>query len=274
MTTWLIAALLIGGFSVLAGGRKGAAIILGSQSTRQGGDPGSLSTEQAGRRRLHFTNTAAGSFDRHELPMFVRQLAALLKSGRSSRSLWQDAAAVYETAGALPVGQAARSRLHFAEAIVPVLNMARLSADLGYSISDCLRRHGNTERGAHARTGGTHSLAGMWADIVLCLDVAERSGAPLAALLTRYADQLEAELDAEAVRETALAAPRATVRLLTWLPLFGLGLGMLTGADPLHVLLGTPVGWTVGSVGIILMVLGRYWSSRIVASAARPVVEA
>jgi tight adherence protein B len=109
----------------------------------------------------------------------------------------------------------------------------------------------------------------IWCEVAACFDIAEASGCPLADVLTRFAAQLEVEDDAEAARQTALAGPKATVSLLTWLPLMGLGLGMALGVDPLAVLLGTPLGVAAVTVGAALTVAGRIWSARLVSAATR-----
>ncbi len=105
-------------------------------------------------------------------------------------------------------------------------------------------------------------------ELAACLDIAETGGCPLADLLTRFAAQLIAEEDAEAARQTALAGPRATVKLLSWLPVFGLVLGMALGVDPLGILLDNVLGVATFGAGLLLTVAGRVWSSRLVASAA------
>ena len=110
----------------------------------------------------------------------------------------------------------------------------------------------------------------VWFQLAACFDVAEASGCPLADVLTRFAAQLEAEDDADAARQTALAGPRATVRLLTWLPFLGLGLGVLLGVDPVEVLLGTPLGVAALAAGLALTAAGRIWSSRLVRTAEGP----
>lgn len=267
MTGGLIALLLASGFILLGTGQRNAALSGQDRRLRPGGRLRSNPAHGI-RRWSAFADPAAKTFDSHELSTFVRQLAALLRSGRSPQSLWRDIAGVYEPA-AHSEKRSSASRRHFAQAIVPVLTAARVSADLGYGISDCLRRYGSMTQQGDGGPRASAPLRRMWADIALCCEVAERSGAPLASLLTRYADQIEAEIDSQAARDTSLAAPRATARLLTWLPLFGLGLGMLTGADPLGVLFTTPVGWAAGVVGVSLMAAGRFWSSRLVAAAAR-----
>jgi tight adherence protein B len=111
----------------------------------------------------------------------------------------------------------------------------------------------------------------MWLDVAACFEVCEASGAAVGAVLERLANTIEADQDAAALRETALAGPRATVRLLSWLPFIGLGLGMVMGVDPLTALLGGPVGWTVMAAGAGFAIAGWAWSARMIAAAARPV---
>lgn len=76
------------------------------------------------------------------------------------------------------------------------------------------------------------------------------------------------ERSAEDVRvemEAQLAGPRATARLLSMLPLIGIGLGMLMGADPLAWLLGTLPGRLCLAAGVGLTLLGAWWTGRIAA---------
>ena len=108
----------------------------------------------------------------------------------------------------------------------------------------------------------------VWGELAACFDTAEASGCPLADVLARFAAHLETEDDAEAARKSALAGPRATVRLLTWLPLSGLGLGLLLGVDPVATLLGNPWGLAALAAGVVLTAAGRLWSSRLVRAAA------
>lgn len=143
-----------------------------------------------------------------------------------------------------------------------MLGSARVAAAGGTPVSDAIRR---SLPSAFPRRDRESRI---WADLAACFDVAEASGCPLADVLTRFAAQLEAEDDADAARQTALAGPKATVSLLTWLPLLGLGLGMALGVDPLAILLGTPWGLAALAAGIGLTAAGRLWSARLVAAAA------
>lgn len=187
--------------------------------------------------------------DRHEIPLFVHQLTGLLQAGRTPAQLWGDAFSVH--------GSNWGSR--FSVAVSPTLQSAHQAAQLGLSVPETLREA--------ASRSGEPALGTLWLDLAACLEVAERSGAPLADVLARYAMQRESQLDSDAARDTALAGPRATVRLLSWLPLLGLGVGYLIGVDPLAVLLGSAPGTAALCAGIVLMVAGRVWSGRLVRAA-------
>lgn len=101
-------------------------------------------------------------------------------------------------------------------------------------------------------------------DLSLSLRMSENAGAPLATSLERAAEHAEERIDAFLGRQSALAAPRATGRILSWLPLIGLGLGMLMGSDPLGVLTGSVAGALAGLLGLALALMGRRWTARLV----------
>ncbi|MFJ4172153.1 type II secretion system F family protein [Paenarthrobacter sp. NPDC089714] len=198
--------------------------------------------------------------------VLVQQLASLLRGGRGPSQLWEELWQVHHSARRVDNhGQVARSLRPAAisEEALRVLGAARAASAVGSSTADAIRR---TVATAYAPRGNVERR--IWVELAACLDVAEISGCPLADLLTRFAAQLEAEEDAEAARQTALAGPKATVRLLSWLPVFGLVLGMALGVDPLGILLGNIVGMGTLAAGLLLTVAGRVWSSRLVASAA------
>ncbi|NJC23420.1 tight adherence protein B [Arthrobacter pigmenti] len=188
--------------------------------------------------------------DPHEVPLFVHQLAGLLQAGRSPLQLWNDA---QEAHGNIPDPV-------FSTLARPVLRSAHQAAVLGMSVPEVLRE--NASRTRHP------GLRVLWQDLAACLEVSERSGAPLTVVLTRYAVQCESQLDSDAARQTALAGPKATVRLLSWLPIFGMGLAYLIGVDPLSVLLGSTAGVAALFAGLVLMAAGRIWSGKLVRTAA------
>jgi tight adherence protein B len=93
--------------------------------------------------------------------------------------------------------------------------------------------------------------------------LAQRTGAPLAELLDRIEADARAADRAQASAAAQAAGARATAWLLAGLPAGGLALGYAIGADPLAVLLHTPVGAAsaLGAVG--LQVAGLVWTRRI-----------
>lgn len=220
-----------------------------------------------------------GRRDREYVPMtvVVQQLAALLKGGRAPARMWDELWLLY----ARDTAPGARSDQFRVPVLAPVsavlLAAARAAALRGSSVAEAIRGTGAIRGSGAAASGGrrTDTAAGflereVWVQLAACFDVAEASGCPLADVLTRFAAQLEAEDDAEAARQTALAGPRATVRLLGWLPLLGLGLGMLLGVDPVRILLETPYGIAAFALGVVLTAAGRIWSARLVRAAAGP----
>ncbi len=101
-------------------------------------------------------------------------------------------------------------------------------------------------------------------DLQLSLRLSESAGAPLATSLERAAEHAEERIDALLGRQSALAAPRATGRILSWLPLLGLGLGVLMGSDPVGVLTGSILGALTGLLGLGLAFAGRRWTAALV----------
>ncbi len=104
----------------------------------------------------------------------------------------------------------------------------------------------------------------------LALAVCTRSGAPTADVLSALAAALRDLHDAALARRSAFAGPRATARILLALPVGGLGLGMLLGADPLAFLTGTASGRVLAVIGAALTVAGWWWMHRLLQRADPP----
>lgn len=92
-------------------------------------------------------------------------------------------------------------------------------------------------------------------------------GAAPAEVLDRVAGSLAREAEAAAQRRAALAGPRATARVLAWLPASGLVLGLALGADPAAVLLDGGTGSVLLLAGVSLTVVGRRWTAHHVRAA-------
>ncbi|MEU8460602.1 type II secretion system F family protein [Streptomyces sp. NPDC029003] len=116
-----------------------------------------------------------------------------------------------------------------------------------------------------AREPGAEGLAAMAA----CWRVSVDGGAGLAAGLDRLEGALRAERDRQESLRAQLAGARSTTVVLALLPLVGLLIGTGLGADPLRVLLHSPVGWGCLLAGGVLEALGLLWCRRIVRTGER-----
>lgn len=106
------------------------------------------------------------------------------------------------------------------------------------------------------------------AGVVAACVVAAEVGASLAPVLDAVGSAVVVAEEERAARDAALAGPRATARLLGWLPIGGLVVGALLGVDLPGVVVGGGLGATSLVVGLALMVAGRAWTRRLVARAA------
>jgi len=102
------------------------------------------------------------------------------------------------------------------------------------------------------------------APLAACWSVAAQQGSGLSVAVTRMAEQARVAEDIRVQLVAQLAGPRATARILIFLPLFGIAMGMMMGVNPLAWLLGTPLGMGCLALGIGLISLGYWWISRIV----------
>lgn len=127
---------------------------------------------------------------------------------------------------------------------------------------------------SQARLGGDVSAAllvdgsavpEVLAGLAACWSVCSAVGNGLAAGVERLEDGLRAAEAQRRAVETELAAPRATAALLAVLPLAGIWLAVALGAQPVHVLLHTPVGVACLALGVALDGLGLLWTGRLVA---------
>ncbi|WP_460771677.1 type II secretion system F family protein [Mariniluteicoccus flavus] len=93
--------------------------------------------------------------------------------------------------------------------------------------------------------------------------MAERTGAPLADTLESVASRLRDDRQVTVVVNGELAAALMTGRLLTVLPLAGLGIGYGIGGDPLDFLLGNAIGQACLVVGTCLGTGGLLWTEHM-----------
>jgi tight adherence protein B len=138
-----------------------------------------------------------------------------------------------------------------------VLAPAAVAARLGDGIVPALRR-GSADR--PEISADVERIAAAWA-------LAERHGIPLADLLGRAHEDIRWRVRFAATVRAQLAGPRATAAVLTTLPVLGIGLGQLIGADPMGVLRGGPLGQVLLVIGVTLLAAGSAWSEQILGSA-------
>lgn len=105
--------------------------------------------------------------------------------------------------------------------------------------------------------------------LAACWEIGSASGTGLAATIHRLAESSRAAEEVRDELEVQLAGPRATARTLATLPLVGLLLGFLMGADPVGWLLGSALGLGCLAGGVTLTGLGILWTARIVAGVER-----
>ncbi|WES64725.1 type II secretion system F family protein [Microbacter sp. GSS18] len=137
----------------------------------------------------------------------------------------------------------------------------------GLATADAIERAGRAPD--ETRTppeAGAHSGA-VWREVAGAWRVATTVGAPLADSLRAIAAALRDTQEARDEVRVALAEPAATARLMTWLPLVGVALGMALGFDTFGVLVATPAGTVCVVVGAVLMLVARWWTARLVARA-------
>ena len=99
--------------------------------------------------------------------------------------------------------------------------------------------------------------------------LSSRTGCSLAAVVGAVEDDVRARIGLARELQTATAGPRASALLLAGLPLLALLMGSGVGADPWHVLTGTPAGHALLVCGAGLEGTGLLWSGRLVARALR-----
>lgn len=139
----------------------------------------------------------------------------------------------------------------------------RVSAVLSLIETGAPTRQGWMSRSDDAQWDDAHRvIGGVW-------DLAVQTGAPLAEAVLLVAGHLREDARLRGRLDALAAAPRASQRLLTLLPVVGPVLTLLVGADPVS-LYASPVAAGSAAVGLGLTAVGWRWSRLLVAQAGRP----
>ncbi|MGW1775847.1 type II secretion system F family protein [Streptomyces sp. NPDC002104] len=217
---------------------------------------------------------------------------ALALLGRSVIPLLVGAAAVPLVRRRLRARQRERARTARAAEVVAlcgaVVGELRAGAQPGRALTEAMRRTVSGPGGPGAAETGLLAAAAFGGDVPAALRQAAREpgaeglaamaacwrvsvdgGAGLAAGLDRLEGALRAERDREESLRAQLTGARSTTAVLALLPGVGLLIGTGLGADPLRVLLHTPVGWGCLLTGAALETVGLLWCGRIVRTGER-----
>ncbi len=188
----------------------------------------------------------------------VRRVRALAAARRDERARAVEACAAL--AGELRAGRAPGDALAAASSLATGPSAAALQSAAG-----AVRLGGDPAPALRATSGS--AVPEVLRALAACWTVCAGSGAGLAAAVERLEHGLRAEQAQRRAVDAELAGPRATAGLLAVLPAGGLLLAAGLGADPLRVLLTTPVGLLCLTVGLALDALGLWWTGRLVARA-------
>ncbi|WP_411733270.1 type II secretion system F family protein [Paeniglutamicibacter sp.] len=199
--------------------------------------PGAGARPDRGRRRR--ANLAT---DAEEYAKLVRQLAAMLRAGTSPAAAFGMLTTIWAT------------------------GTTRTASDIHTGCTRALaqwRTGGTLQEGLAAHSAANPDHARLWRRLAWCFAISEESGAALAELLDTLAEEAETAADMHRALDAALAGPRATSRLLTYLPGIGVGLGQLLGINPLAVLTTHSVGRVALVCGVCLWLGNRFWCARM-----------
>lgn len=181
---------------------------------------------------------------------------------------------------------ARRRRAAQVAAVLAVLDALAAALRAGLSAETALRHVAASDRSAAGRLAAALADAGSRAD--RCWSrYARETGAPEVLVVAqawalsrragvRLADAVDLAAgllrDAQARghrREVALAGPRATIAVLTLLPLLGPAAGLALGIAPSTLYAGSTPSLLATAAGLVLLLIGRGWARGLVARSLR-----
>lgn len=105
--------------------------------------------------------------------------------------------------------------------------------------------------------------------IVLASELSITNGAPLSPALRGIQETLIELRHLQDHQNSQLSGPRTSTRLLCTLPAFGIGGGYLLGADPIQIMVSTPVGNLTALAGLLFLLIGSLWTRRMIQAASK-----
>ncbi|MDP4014184.1 MAG: type II secretion system F family protein [Candidatus Nanopelagicales bacterium] len=175
-----------------------------------------------------------------------------LASRRRSRELQDEALRwAMALAAELRAGTEAATALASVDRVQPLAHRAARAATTGGDIP------------AGLRTDALRAGVPLLNTVAACWQVGQSSGAGLADAVENLSDGYRRTLAIERSIDAELAAPRATARLMAILPLIGVGLATMLGANPVAWLMTTPLGLLTLAAGLSLNLLGAGWTRHL-----------
>lgn len=113
--------------------------------------------------------------------------------------------------------------------------------------------------------GERSAVPSYWERLSVCWQLAQTQGLGIVALIrAAERDVVERERFASRV-SSGMAGARATAAILAGLPVLGVALGQLIGAEPVRFLFSGGIGGWLLLIGVTLACAGLWWSDRITA---------
>lgn len=157
----------------------------------------------------------------------------------------------------------------------PVAALGVAADDVGGAVAGALRTITARARlGADVAAGmlgvaRCSALPEQWERLAVCWQLAQSHGLGIGSLMhTAQRDLIERERFSSRV-EAGMAGARTTAAVLAGLPVIGIGLGQLIGADPVGFLLSGGLGDWLLAIGVLLACAGLLWCDRITGSVSR-----
>jgi len=94
-----------------------------------------------------------------------------------------------------------------------------------------------------------------------------KSGGSIAEVMQNLSDSFKSAERHLREIELAFAGPKSTARLVSLLPIAALGLAQCFGLNPVGAIFTKPLAFISVALGVILMILGRFWTKSILQKA-------
>lgn len=185
----------------------------------------------------------------------------LVQQSQAERSRQQAANEVVHAcqavAAQLKVGDVPARALARVAADTPLLRPVAATQAIGGDVPAALR--------TLAERPGCQGLLALARSWELC----QATGAPISDVANRVAEGLRADAGSERLVAAELAAARASGRMLAGLPALGIGLGFVSGGNPIEFLGSTLIGQTCLAAAICLVCGGLVWTTLLGRISAR-----